>query len=224
MKRKPKSSGTGGDDVRAPPAPAGSVDAHQLLDLWFALARFDWSCLVVAPASAGSADELAKSLADTGQHLSDHPVSAVTLKVLGPASVRALMGLVARFREGQQGATWPPPVSADLEKLLMEYVDEPEEPLLEGEPVPEWPKAPAGPRPDGDGPRGERQAAVPLPSGKLIIAIPSVLTEPLGIAVARAADGVVLTVELGRTRLADAERSAELIGREHLVGTCVLSD
>ena len=58
-------------------------------------------------------------------------------------------------------------------------------------------------------------------SAQLVLALPPVLVEPLGLAVAREADAVLLTVVRGRTRLADVRRTVELLGRERLVG-CVL--
>jgi hypothetical protein len=58
-------------------------------------------------------------------------------------------------------------------------------------------------------------------STRVVLALPPVLVEPLGLAVARAADAVLLTVVRGRTRLADVRRTVELVGRERLLG-CVL--
>ena len=53
---------------------------------------------------------------------------------------------------------------------------------------------------------------------RLIISIPPVVTQPLGLATAHAADLVVLCVEVGGTRLADARRTLELVGRERMAG------
>lgn len=61
-----------------------------------------------------------------------------------------------------------------------------------------------------------------LPSfGQLIIGVPSVVAEPVALAVAQAADAVVLGVELGTTKMRDLRRSIELIGRDRIAG-CVL--
>lgn len=60
-------------------------------------------------------------------------------------------------------------------------------------------------------------------SGKTIVSIPAVTRDPLGVAVAQAADAVVVTLALGRTRVADARRTIELIGRERIVGCFVVS-
>lgn len=207
-------------DPETDPSPTanGRVPSHDLLDLWFALARREWSSLVITPAHAnGSADELAKALAEAGQSLSDHPVSALTSQVLNPASVRALAALVehvggrspapawrgpapTHLKRLNPPAAWPAPVSDDEEAVDAEFEEpddtEAEEPPLEVEAV--------------EGSVG--------PVGQLIIAIPSVLSQPLGIGVARAADAVVLAVELGSTRLAEAARVADAIGRERIVG------
>lgn len=55
-----------------------------------------------------------------------------------------------------------------------------------------------------------------------IIAIEAVAENPLILPLALAADGVLLCVEIGRTRLDDAQHTIELIGRDRLVGTVLL--
>lgn len=57
--------------------------------------------------------------------------------------------------------------------------------------------------------------------GRVIVAIPPVLTEPLGIAVTEAADAVVVCIERGRTRMQSVQRTIDMIGRDRIVG-CVL--
>jgi hypothetical protein len=64
-------------------------------------------------------------------------------------------------------------------------------------------------------------AARPGAPGRLVLAIPSVVSEPLGVTVARKADLVVLCVRMGRTRVADAQRTIELLGRDRLAGCLV---
>jgi hypothetical protein len=59
------------------------------------------------------------------------------------------------------------------------------------------------------------------PAGRVIVAIQPVVVEPLGVAVAQAADAAVLCVELGRTRLAAARRTIDLVGRDRIAG-CIL--
>ncbi len=67
-----------------------------------------------------------------------------------------------------------------------------------------------------------RAKALANPAGQMIVAIPPVVVEPLGVAVARAADTAVLVVELGRTRMSAARRTIELIGRDQFVGSFIL--
>jgi hypothetical protein len=56
---------------------------------------------------------------------------------------------------------------------------------------------------------------------RLVVAIPAVTVEPLGLAVTREADVVVIAVERGRSRLADVARTVALVGRDRIAG-CVL--
>jgi hypothetical protein len=57
--------------------------------------------------------------------------------------------------------------------------------------------------------------------GRLIVAIPPVVAEPLGIAVTDAADAVLICIEKGRTRMPSARRTIDMIGRDRIIG-CVL--
>jgi hypothetical protein len=59
------------------------------------------------------------------------------------------------------------------------------------------------------------------PSSRVIVAVPSVISEPLALAVTDAADAVALYVRKGSTRLKAASRTIELVGRDRIVG-CVL--
>jgi hypothetical protein len=56
----------------------------------------------------------------------------------------------------------------------------------------------------------------------VIVAVPSVLTEPVGLALAQAADGVVLCAAMGETRIDEARRTRELIGADRVVGCIVV--
>ena len=56
----------------------------------------------------------------------------------------------------------------------------------------------------------------------LIIAIESVVSNPLALAVTLACDVVLLCIELGKTDLASARHSVDLLGREHIVGTVLI--
>jgi hypothetical protein len=63
--------------------------------------------------------------------------------------------------------------------------------------------------------------AGPFAPDQLVVAIPDVLLQPLGVAVAREADAVVVCIELGRSSLAGAQRTIELIGRDRIAGCLV---
>jgi len=58
---------------------------------------------------------------------------------------------------------------------------------------------------------------------QLVVAIPALATDPLGAAVAREADVVVLCVDLGRTSLAGARQTIQLIGRDRIAGCLLLT-
>ncbi|MGA8890108.1 MAG: hypothetical protein WB493_00975 [Anaeromyxobacteraceae bacterium] len=70
------------------------------------------------------------------------------------------------------------------------------------------------------GSAGRKEDAEPGsgPASRLVIAIPSVLSEPLGLVVAKAADAVVLCIEKGRTTMPEARRTIELIGKDRVAG------
>lgn len=61
----------------------------------------------------------------------------------------------------------------------------------------------------------------PLPFGKLVIGVPPVVSNPVGLGITDAADFILLGIELGRTTTAEVRRSIEMIGRERIAG-CVL--
>jgi len=56
-----------------------------------------------------------------------------------------------------------------------------------------------------------------------VVAIPSLATDPLGAAVAREADAVVICLELGLTSLAGARQTIELIGQDRIAGCLLLT-
>src|SRR5712691_3872062 len=59
--------------------------------------------------------------------------------------------------------------------------------------------------------------------GEVIVSLEPVVTNPLGIAIALAADAVLVTIELGVTDMASARRTIELVGRERLLGCVVIN-
>jgi hypothetical protein len=69
---------------------------------------------------------------------------------------------------------------------------------------------------------GKHTSALPGASPlEVIVAIHPVTTEPLGLAVVQSADAVILCLELGRTRIDEANVAIDLIGRDRIAG-CVL--
>jgi hypothetical protein len=67
----------------------------------------------------------------------------------------------------------------------------------------------------------ETTPASDRPAGQVIVAIQPVITEPLGVAIAQAADLAVVCVELGWSTTASVRRTLELLGRDRVAG-CVL--
>jgi hypothetical protein len=60
-------------------------------------------------------------------------------------------------------------------------------------------------------------------SDRVIVAVPPLSVEPLGATVAQGVDAVVLVLCVGRTQLAAAQHTVDLVGRERLAG-CLLVD
>jgi hypothetical protein len=60
-------------------------------------------------------------------------------------------------------------------------------------------------------------------SGRSIFAIPPVVTQPLGVAVAQAADAVIVCVEQGRSHVDAVRRTIEMVGRERIAGCFYLT-
>ena len=71
---------------------------------------------------------------------------------------------------------------------------------------------------------GKGESAMPVaPTGKVIAAIQPVVVEPLGLALTDASDAVVVCIRVGRTRLASARRTIQLIGRDRIAGALLLT-
>ncbi|SRR6266849_4518348 len=73
---------------------------------------------------------------------------------------------------------------------------------------------------------GQFTVQTPTPGGerwkqRTIIALDPVVTDPAGVPVAAAADAALLFVELGKTNIAEAQRTVQLIGHDHFRG-CIL--
>lgn len=57
---------------------------------------------------------------------------------------------------------------------------------------------------------------------RVVVVLSSVVEVMAGIPIAMAADAVVLTVTLGKTRLEDARRTVELVGAQRVIGTILV--
>ncbi|HET6437714.1 MAG TPA: hypothetical protein VFG59_06620 [Anaeromyxobacter sp.] len=170
------------------------ADARDVLELWMSLSRWEWKSLVLVPADAeSSAAPLARLLANVAQHLSFGPVTAISVDRLEYGSALALADLQQHL-DAQRTAVGP----------VVEA-----RPAVEGDPV----VVPEGP---------QTEAIMRLPPARLIISIPPVVREPLGIPAAREADAVIVCLRLGWSRLPDVRRTVELIGREKITGTVLL--
>jgi len=166
--------------------------------LWFALARSTWSSLVVVPADpGGSADQVARALADVGKRLSSRPVTAVTAGALEYGTALALADLpqFVDQRRQLQPSAWP-------------TVEVPASTAAEDPPASGADHAAGGPQ----------ESMVVSSGARIIISIPAVVSEPLGLATTMSADAVVICVEMGMTRMADVRRTVELVGRERVAG------
>ena len=191
---------------------------NEYLELWINLARREWHSLVVIPADGkGSTAEVARALAEVGQRLSFGPVTALTLSSLEYGSALALADLqqhIQRERNGGARHVAPPEPGA-------------------GEPAPDPRARPAGAPPspppaagtpgagdaaaDADGAR-KPDALMLVPPARLIISVPPVISEPLGLTASAEADAVVLAVRMNHTRMAEVRRTIQMVGRERIAG------
>jgi hypothetical protein len=183
-----------------PPIETG--DRAYLL-LWFALARRPWKTLVLVPSCPdGSADEAARMLAEVGEKVSGLPVRAITMTSLDYGTASALADLQERIRRRTTEMEQAPPA---IDVTAIE--------VRAGSPDWAWGRGPGEPTPG--------VAEAPRSAAQFVIAIPSLISEPLGLSATQAADAVVLLVELGRTRMADLHRIVDQVGRERVAG-CIL--
>ncbi len=176
--------------------------AREYQELWMSLEGREWSSVVLVPAGRdGSAASVASALAGVGNELGGVPVSAVTLGAI------------------EQGATR----DLDVVKRHVQDVPAREEPERRAPLVDVTTADP----PWCDEDRRNRavsahEALAPARDGRLVIAIPPVVDDPLGIGVARRADVVIVVVEMGRTSAGDVRRTLELIGRDRIAGCVVV--
>ena len=197
----PDTTGGRGDGAAHLSVDDAEVKSYQ--ELWLALSPRDWTSMVLVPTEPGaSVERVAKTLAEVGRRLSPEPVTAVTPNSLAYGAALALADLpffVGRRRlAGPVG--WP---TIDLAPSASR-----EPPGGQAEPAP-------GAEPAG-------QAIVLNSSARLIISVPAVVSEPLGLATTQAADLVFICIELGRTRIENARRTLKLIGTERVAGCFLL--
>ncbi len=181
---------------------AETLEPRRVLELWIALARFKWSSMVLVPSDPdGSAAALARALADMGQRLSFVPVTAIVIDTLEYGSALAL---------------------ADLQQHLSRERTPPVVEVAPPEPAPASPPVDEAKPADAPAPAATTDAMVIAPNARLIIAIPAVTREPLGLPAAQEADAVVLTARMGRTHLRNLRRTLQLIGRNRVIGTVLM--
>lgn len=190
---------------RTTPPRAAPLAATDLVALWFLLSRRSWTSLAVVPADPrGSSEELVRSMVDAAKRLSEVPVTAITMKTLDALSARRLADL-QRYAQREGPRALAADETMEVAATLSEDGDDDA-----AESAPEVEPAPS------------HQAQLILPGpGRVVIALPSVIAEPMGLAVTQASSLVVVAIELGRSSLADANRTIDLIGRERIAG-CVL--
>lgn len=188
---------------------------NEYLELWINLARREWHSLVVIPADgSGSTAEVARALAEVGQRLSFGPVTALTLSSLEYGSALALADLQQHIQRERNGSAKPvAPIDPDV-----------------GEPAPAPRARPAGPPPspppgaangdpaaDANGAR-KPDALMLVPPARLIISVPPVISEPLGLTASAEADAVLLAVRMNHSRMAEVRRTIQMVGRERIAG------
>ncbi len=208
------------DDPRDGEVPRAARSARRdVLELWINLARREWGSLVVIPADRnGSTTDIANTLADIGQRLSYGPVTAITVSSLEYGSALALADLQQHVERERRSWTRPaPPVTVSFEGNA---VGEPIAGAASG-PATSPPAGPSAGAPEAQtasDPAVRTEALVVVPPARLIISVPPVVTEPLGLAAAEEADAVVLAVRMNHSTMGDVRRTIQLVGRHRITG------
>jgi hypothetical protein len=205
-----------GDSVRFMMFPGGGREAatpppsRKYQELWFNLAPLRWASLVLVPAERGmSVAAVATALADVGSRLRDSPVTAIIADGMDFESARILADLQLRVLDHAQGPRreeMAVEVAADQFAMPPSSIADP----------------PAGEAP-GARPQPRRDARLMTsPAGQVVVAIQPVVEEPLGVAIAHAADAVVLCIKLRDSRMASVRRTVELIGADRISGAILV--
>lgn len=192
------------------PGAAHGTPSRDVQHLWLSLARRRWSSLVLVPVDPDfSAAAIATSLADVGSRLRDSPVTAILADSMDYESARILADLQLRARDEREVPLPPPPRAH--EPVEVEVVGYP------AQAAPEHPGAASGAA------GAVHEARLVRSSGQVVVAIQPVMVEPLGVAIAHAADAVVLCIQVGKTQLASARRTVDLIGADRVTGAFLVS-
>jgi hypothetical protein len=189
-------------------APADGAQPRDVQELWFSLARLGWSSLVVVPVDDRCpASRIAEELADVGSRLQGTPTTAVLASSMDYESARMLADLLRRLFEYRQ------PSASEVPALEMAA-------SAEGRifPTSEGGAARAAPVRAASVPA----ASAPLATRRIIVALQPVVVEPLGVAIAHAADAVVVCLQMRGSRLATARRTIELIGADRISGAVLV--
>jgi hypothetical protein len=173
-----------------------SAATHDLEEVWLALTMRDCRSIVVVPADPDrSAGALATALAEAGTRLSHEQVSALTIDIDQDPKVMAdVQQMIRHDRERARGAA---------QRSVADGADA-------------RPGGPPAMRSVGEDPPGL------APRGICVISIPPVTRESLGVSIARASDAVLVVLEMRRTRMADARRTIDLVGRDRIAGTILV--
>lgn len=208
--------------------PATGQSSREYLELWIRLSRRKWGSLVLVPAdSGGSTAEIANALAEIGQRLSYGPVTAITVTSLEYGSAMALADLqqhLDRERRARSGplSSAPPSEEEQARAEIAPAVSAAARPPAA--PAPAAPTAATAAKPVLEASPEEArpsEALVRVPPARLIISIPPVVSEPLGLTAAHESDAVVLAVRMNHSLIGEVRRTLELVGRERIIG-CLL--
>jgi hypothetical protein len=194
------------DDHRSGEVPRPARNSgHDYLELWINLARREWGSLVIIPADrGGSTADIANALADIGQRLSYGPVTAITVSSLEYGSALALADLQQHVeRERRNWGRTVRTVNVTPDGAPPAASPPPEARDGTGEPEPGVNRS---------------EALAVAPPARLIISVPPVVAEPLGLAAAEEADAVILAIRLYQSRMPEVRRTIQLVGRQRITG------
>ena len=187
---------------------------REFQELWFALARKDWRSVVLVPADAGeSAAAAATSLAEVGRQLHELPVTLFVMA--NPLDYWPALQMVTTAASTDEGTLTRPTIENALDYASAVQL------VASAASTGQSSVRPAVGQSIVRSTAG--QCIVQPAAGKVIIAVQPVVVEPLGLAVTQAADVAILCIEMGRTHLASARRTIDLVGRKRIAGCLLMS-